>query len=646
MTFGETRTSESPTEISPRQTSGSRSPVGRPRSRCGIRQRRQAGLADQVGLGRADRRDVQLVAADDRDPDPDRAVVVRRRAARAARAGGSGACSPRRSPSRCRPGSRPTRRSSTRRGSSRRRAGSPPGRLRRRDRRGHDQVQVALGAGDRADRRLDDRRPCRASSDARSGSAITPSFICRRTAKSGSLVAVGAGIGDGRRGSPRRARMVRDARPEIGWQVRAVYAAIRDPSPPRMRDLAGSAPGRSGRGRRRPGARGPRRRRRRRGERGEQLRAAEAELLGDDRRVGLDDDREAVDPDRRGRRRRPPGRARRRAGRRSPSPATGAARPRGRGRARRRAAGRRSGPSARAGRSCPGPADPAAGASGRRRRPIVGAAPPPRGTTSQAVAAATSAGSRSSSVVVVTNAWGSAAIRRTRCDRRSGSSSEKTSSRSRSGGRPSCSVSRSSSASLKARIAVRCWPRDANPARSRSSSPEDEVVAMRPDRASSRSRPPSRRSRRGAGRGRPAATPRGVPARSSRSATASRAAAGLLGRDLGVGPGQRPGQVVEQAQPRGDDRAAAVEERLVPEPELVARRPAPRGSRGGGCSAAGASGRRSRGRGRRPASAASRAGRAPPGGDPASRRPGASPRGRRRRSAAARRARPPDARRR
>ncbi len=35
ITFGETRTSESPTLISPRQTSGSSSPVGRPRSRCG-----------------------------------------------------------------------------------------------------------------------------------------------------------------------------------------------------------------------------------------------------------------------------------------------------------------------------------------------------------------------------------------------------------------------------------------------------------------------------------------------------------------------------------------------------------------------------------------------------------------------------------
>ncbi len=35
MTFGDTSTSESPTAISPRQTSGSSAPDGRPRSRCG-----------------------------------------------------------------------------------------------------------------------------------------------------------------------------------------------------------------------------------------------------------------------------------------------------------------------------------------------------------------------------------------------------------------------------------------------------------------------------------------------------------------------------------------------------------------------------------------------------------------------------------
>ncbi len=41
-----------------------------------IRQGRQACLADQVGLGRPDRRDVHLAAADDRDADADRPVAV------------------------------------------------------------------------------------------------------------------------------------------------------------------------------------------------------------------------------------------------------------------------------------------------------------------------------------------------------------------------------------------------------------------------------------------------------------------------------------------------------------------------------------------------------------------------------------------
>ena len=42
-----------------------------------IGERRESRLADQVRLCGADRRDVQLVVADDGDPDPDRAVVVR-----------------------------------------------------------------------------------------------------------------------------------------------------------------------------------------------------------------------------------------------------------------------------------------------------------------------------------------------------------------------------------------------------------------------------------------------------------------------------------------------------------------------------------------------------------------------------------------
>src|SRR5437879_5390957 len=41
-----------------------------------VGQGRQPRLPDQVGLGRPDRRDVELVAPDDGDPDPDRAVVL------------------------------------------------------------------------------------------------------------------------------------------------------------------------------------------------------------------------------------------------------------------------------------------------------------------------------------------------------------------------------------------------------------------------------------------------------------------------------------------------------------------------------------------------------------------------------------------
>ena len=58
------------------------------------------------------------------------------------------------------------------------------------------------------------------------------------------------------------------------------------------------------------------------------------------------------------------------------------------------------------------------------------------GVTCQTVDAATSAGSRSSVVVVDTNACGSAPIRRTRWARRSGSSSENTSSSKSNGGWP------------------------------------------------------------------------------------------------------------------------------------------------------------------------------------------------------------------
>ena len=212
-----------------------------------------------------------------------------------------------------------------------------------------------------------------------------------------------------------------------------------------------------------------------------------------------------------------------------------------------------------------------------RRRGVVTPAPAqdragrPSGSarTSQVRAIARSAGSRSSSVVVVTNAWGSSAMRRTRCERRSGSSSLKTSSRSSRGGRPSSSVSRSSSASLKARMAVRCWPREAKPARSR------------PDRSkarSSRCGPTTRRAvpdlllggldeasgERVAGR--LAGQGRGV----GHVAQGQPAGGRLVGGDLGMGRRERPGDLLEQAQPRVDDPSAGVEQGPVPEAQLVA----------------------------------------------------------------------------
>src|SRR5438128_839362 len=68
MTFGDTRTSESPTEISPRQTSGSRSFVGRPRSRWG------SGSVDRRAWRIRYASAGQLVPANNRDADADRAV--------------------------------------------------------------------------------------------------------------------------------------------------------------------------------------------------------------------------------------------------------------------------------------------------------------------------------------------------------------------------------------------------------------------------------------------------------------------------------------------------------------------------------------------------------------------------------------------
>ena len=142
-----------------------------------------------------------------------------------------------------------------------------------------------------------------------------------------------------------------------------------------------------------------------------------------------------------------------------------------RARAAWRAAGRRSAPSAAGGSSrrlTPAPADQA-GAIGHRPGP-------PSGGRSRG-----GPGRGRRGVVVVTNACGRAAIRRTRWTAGPGRAREKTSSSRSSGGRPSRAVRRSSSASLRARIAVRCWPREANAARSRPAELEGDVVAVRPD---------------------------------------------------------------------------------------------------------------------------------------------------------------------
>ena len=261
--------------------------------------------------------------------------------------------------------------------------------------------------------------------------------------------------------------------------------------------------------------------------------------------------------------------------------------------------------------------------------------PAPSGSarTSQWWAIARRAGSRSSRVVVVTNAWGRAAIRRTRCDRRSGSSSENTSSSRSSGGRPSRAVRRSSSASLKARIAVRCWPRDANAARSRPASSNDDVVAVRPDERRAvpdlllgrLDEPPRER------------VPRRLPGECRRVrhvAHRERRLGTLVRSDLGMGGSQGLAERLEEAQALGHDRRRR--RRGTRRPRSAARRATqlPRGSPAAGCCAAGAPARRSRARRRRRPSGWTRAGRSPPAAGSASRPRGASPPARRRRPGA------------
>ena len=189
-------------------------------------------------------------------------------------------------------------------------------------------------------------------------------------------------------------------------------------------------------------------------------------------------------------------------------------------------------------------------------------------STRQAVPAARSAGSRSSSVVVVTKACGSVAIRRTRWARRAGSSSEKTSSRSRSGGLPSSPARRSSSASLRARIAVRCWPREANEESSRPSSAKARSSRCGPTRVV-----PFQSSFSAVSRRRRASAAPGVsPASAGAFVDVRQPQDALLGRDLGVRRRQGGRELVQERVARVEDGRPGLEELRVPEGELVARR--------------------------------------------------------------------------
>ena len=196
-------------------------------------------------------------------------------------------------------------------------------------------------------------------------------------------------------------------------------------------------------------------------------------------------------------------------------------------------------------------------------------------------------------------------------------------------------VRRSSSASLNARMAVRCWPRDAKPARSRPASSNDEVVAVRPDQ-------------RGAipdllvgGLGQ--APDQGIPWRLAGSGGRVGDVADPQARSRRL-PRARSPRGRPPAVPRGRRGAAAAGRRSPHRlrrtscPSSAARRgtPRPRGWPATGCSAAGGSACRSTGRPRSAATGLRRAGPGRHAGATATRRPAASPRARTRRRAGGR----------
>ena len=119
-------------------------------------------------------------------------------------------------------------------------------------------------------------------------------------------------------------------------------------------------------------------------------------------------------------------------------------------------------------------------------------------------------------------------------------------------------------------MAVRCWPREAKPARSR---------PARSKARSSRCGPttvvPFQTSFSAVSTSRRASASRGVSPGMRRGvghvAQGQPAGGGLVRGDLGVGRGERPGELLEQAQPGVHDPSAGVEQGPVPEAQLVAR---------------------------------------------------------------------------
>ena len=110
-------------------------------------------------------------------------------------------------------------------------------------------------------------------------------------------------------------------------------------------------------------------------------------------------------------------------------------------------------------------------------------APASSGTTRHGRACRRRSGSMSLGSVVVMRAWGSSAMRRTRCPRRAGSSSLKTSSSRSSGGRPSSCRQEIELGQLEGQDGGALLPARREGRQVAPVEAEDQVVAMRPDQS-------------------------------------------------------------------------------------------------------------------------------------------------------------------